>query len=96
MLEVIDAEYVAGYKIRVRFNNGACGIVDLADALWGPVFEPLRDLEEFRKFEVSEVLHTVRWKNNADLAPEYLYEKMVDQGAADRSGDADSDLAAGL
>jgi hypothetical protein len=25
------------------------------------------------------VLHTVRWENDADLAPEFLYEKMVEQ-----------------
>jgi hypothetical protein len=91
MLEVIDAEYIEGYKIRVRFNNGACGIVDLGDALWGPVFEPLKDVEEFRRFEVSEVLHTIRWKNDADLAPECLYRKMVDQAGADRCEDANGD-----
>ncbi|MFH1117372.1 MAG: DUF2442 domain-containing protein [Pseudomonadota bacterium] len=95
MLQVIEAEYVEGYKIRVRFNNGACGVVDLTDALWGPVFEPLRDPEEFCRFEVSEVLHTLRWPNEADLAPEYIYEEMVKQGAADRRGEANSRPPAG-
>ena len=77
MLEVVAAEYVSGYKIRVEFNTGVCGEVDLGDALWGPVFEPLRDLEAFRRFRVSRVLHTVSWANGADFAPEFLRDKMT-------------------
>ena len=77
MLEVISAEYVEGYKIRVRFNNGQEGIADLKNALWGPVFDPLRDLESFRRFQVSTVLHTIQWENGADLAPEYILQQAV-------------------
>lgn len=82
MLHVTSAEYIDGYKIRVSFSSGETGVVDLRDALWGPVFEPLKDLEAFRKFRVSEVFHTICWSNDADLAPEYLYDKMVEQAHA--------------
>jgi hypothetical protein len=51
----------------------------LGDVLWGPVFEPLRDLSVFRRFQISDVLHTMVWENNADLAPEYLLAKMIEQ-----------------
>ena len=79
MLEVVNAEYVADHKVRIRFNNGEEGIVDLSEALWGPVFEPLRNPEIFRRFEVSAVVHTIRWENDADFAPEFLYDKMIEQ-----------------
>jgi hypothetical protein len=79
MLEIISAEYAGGCRLRVCFSNGDEGTVDLTDSLWGPVFEPLRDPAAFKRFEVSPVLHTVRWENDADLAPEFLYEKMVEQ-----------------
>ena len=79
MLEVTAAQYVDQFRIRIRFNNGDEGVVDLADALWGPMFEPLKDPAIFRRFEVSDALHTVCWENNADLAPEYLHQKMVEQ-----------------
>ena len=82
MLEVTSAEYVEGYKIRLRFNNGETGLVDLKDCLWGPMFEPLRELSAFKRFMVSEVLHTVCWENEADLAPEFLYDKVVEQSRA--------------
>ncbi len=77
MLEVVRAEYVADYRVRVRFNTGEEGIVDLRDALWGPVFEPLKDLAEFRRFRVSDVLHTIAWENGADPAPEFLRDRLL-------------------
>jgi len=79
MIEVTSAQYVEGYMIRLHFNNGEAGVVDLKDALWGPMFEPLRDLGAFKRFTVSNVLHTLCWENDADFAPEFLYEKMVEQ-----------------
>jgi hypothetical protein len=85
MLEVMTAQYVNGYRIRVRFNNGREGIVDLADVLWGPMFEPLRDTAVFRRFQVSDVLHTIRWDNDADLAPEFLLQRLGEQSVAAES-----------
>jgi len=79
MLELVHAEYVQDHTISVKFNNGAEGLVDLTEALWGPVFEPLKDPAVFKRFEVSDVIHTIRWENDADLAPEYIYDKMVEQ-----------------
>lgn len=82
MLEVVDAKYVDGYRIHVRFNNGEEGVVDLTESLWGPVFEPLKDPAAFQRFEVSELFHTIIWENGADLAPEYIHDKMIEQAPA--------------
>ena len=82
MLEITEAKYFEGYTIRVTFNNGEAGIADLSQALWGPMFEPLKDLTEFKKIKISETLHTICWENEADHAPEYVYERMVEQSAA--------------
>jgi len=76
MLEVVKARYRGGYRIWVEFNDGASGVVDLKDALWGPVFEPLKDVRKFKRFRVSDVLHTVAWENGADFAPEFLRERI--------------------
>ena len=67
MLEVVRAQYQDGYRIWLEFNDGVSGVVDLSDALWGPVFEPLKDLDQFKRFAVSDVLHTLVWENDADL-----------------------------
>ena len=76
MLEVIDAQHEGGYRIRVVFNDGESGVVDLADDLWGPVFEPLRDVEQFKRFSVSKTFHTIVWENGADMAPEHLRDML--------------------
>jgi hypothetical protein len=76
MLDIKSAKYVGGYKIWIEFSNGETGVADLERDLWGPVFEPLRDLEKFRQFKVSDVLHTLVWENGADFAPEHLYERV--------------------
>ena len=82
MLEVTSAEYVEGHKIRVSFNTGQSGIVDLKDALWGPIFEPIKDPKVFKRFTVSKTLHTICWDNDADFAPEFLFDKMIEQSHA--------------
>ena len=66
----------------MTFNTGESGVVDLAQSLWGPVFEPLRTSDRFRRFTVSQTLHTITWDNDADFAPEHLRDKMIEQGAA--------------
>lgn len=71
-LEIIKAEYIDNYRIKLWFNDGKVKIVDLADSLNGLVFEPLRELEFFRKFMIK--FNTIEWENGADFAPEYLYE----------------------
>lgn len=71
-LEIIKAEYIDNYRIKLWFNDGKVKIVDLADSLNGLVFEPLRELEFFRKFTIK--FNTIEWGNGADFAPEYLYE----------------------
>jgi len=72
ILHVDKAEYCSEYRIRLRFNDGTSGQVDLRDHLTGIVFEPLRDKRQFRRFRVDSELGTIVWQNGADLAPEYL------------------------
>lgn len=72
-LHVIEARYVAGYKVEVSFNDGRKGTADLSAVLKVPVFEPLRDLSAFSQLRVDEELETIVWPNGADLAPEYVY-----------------------
>ena len=76
ILHVKEATYLHDYVLRIRFNNGAEGEVDLSDELEGEVFGPLKDLDVFQSFTVDQVLETVVWENGADFAPEFLYENM--------------------
>jgi len=69
---VIDATYIKDYIIEVEFDNGYKNIVDCKRYIDGPIFEPLKDINYFKKFIVDG--WTVSWPNGADIAPETLYE----------------------
>jgi hypothetical protein len=71
-IEVVKAEYLENYKLKLIFNDGVCKTVDLENELKGKVFEPLKDKSFFKDFKIS--FNTIEWKNGADIAPEYLYE----------------------
>jgi hypothetical protein len=68
-----EAVPLDGYKVHLRFADGLAADVDLSYLLeFGGVFEPLRDVEYFRKLFVDE--WTIAWPNEADIAPETLYD----------------------
>ena len=69
---VIEARYVSGHTLWLRFSDGAEGEVDLSAEIHGEIFEPLNDIAYFRSFEVARELGTVVWPNGADFAPEFL------------------------
>jgi hypothetical protein len=74
--EVLDATYLDGYRILVKFNDGIKKVVDLANVIKQyPVFKPLKDLTLFKQFTVTD---TLEWDNGKiDIAPEYLYDNGV-------------------
>lgn len=85
-----SADYVGGHIIHFRFADGTQADVDLSTELWGEVFEPLKDVEVFRRFELNEELNTVTWPTGADLAPEFLYDRAATQQAEVLSGPSTS------
>jgi Protein of unknown function (DUF2442) len=72
-LHITNARYLEDYKVEVSFNDGRKGIADLADALKGSMFEPLKNKSLFSRLVVDKELDTIVWSNGADLAPEYVY-----------------------
>ena len=77
LLKVSTASYIDDYKIKVAFNDGLEGIVDLENEIWGEVFEPLKDKNYFKEF--SQDSCTIVWDCGADFAPEFLHQLVVTQ-----------------
>jgi hypothetical protein len=78
----VTAAYIEDYKVEVEFADGLVAVVDLEPFLRGPIFEPLRDKERFRKFRIDRTFGVIAWRNGADIAPETLYEAAKDATAA--------------
>jgi hypothetical protein len=77
ILHVTEARYERDYIIHLKFNDGAEGFVDLANELHGEVFSPLKDVNRFKAFKVDPELKTLVWENGADLAPEFLHDRLL-------------------
>jgi hypothetical protein len=67
---IIGARVVEEYVLELRFSDGYVGRIDLAPALWGPIFEPLTNPEYFRQLRLED--DTIRWPNDADFCPDVL------------------------
>lgn len=74
-MRVAAVKALPGYRLWVRFEDGVSGEVALGDRLFGPVFEPLRDLKLFRQVAIDE-FGAISWPNGADLAPDALYQTL--------------------
>ncbi len=76
MVHVLEARHVRNYTLHLEFEDGQQGEVDLSGYLRrGPIFEPLADMDFFRRFTIEG--GTVTWPNGADIAPERLYEMVA-------------------
>src|ERR1700733_9227485 len=72
-MRVRKAEYLEGYKLRILFNNNKEKIVDLEKELYGPMYEPLKNVKYFKKVFVDSDFITVQWPNGEDFSPDVLY-----------------------
>jgi hypothetical protein len=73
MVAVTNVEPLGGYRLGLWFDDGSEREVDLADELWGPMAEPLRDPELFRRVRVDPELRTIVWPNGFDMDPDVLH-----------------------
>jgi hypothetical protein len=70
----------ASYRIRLRFDDGQEGEVDVAALIpFTGVFEPLKDHDYFRQVRVDRESGSIVWPNGADLDPLVLYELITGQ-----------------
>jgi len=71
---LIEAKAAEDHLVHVRFEDGLVADVDLSYLLdYGGVFEPLRELDFFRRLRADAEAGTIVWPNQADIAPETLY-----------------------
>lgn len=71
-----EAKYQRDYRVWLKFADGVEGEIDLENELWGEIFEPLKDKAKFGELYMDVELNTIVWPNGADLAPEFLYQKL--------------------
>ncbi len=82
VIEVSAAEYLEGYRLRLRFNDGAVRAVDFEPflaAARNPMNTKYRDLALFRRFEISD--GDLQWNDYEMCFPaERLYAGEINVG----------------
>lgn len=72
--DIVKAEYVSDYKIKISFADGANGIADLKEIISkGGIFSDLKELDNFKNFFIHDELKVLTWQKEIDIAPETLY-----------------------
>ena len=74
--KVIEARHAGEHRIWLKFADGLAGELDLAGELWGPVFEPLKDVAKFAMLHVDVDTDTIAWSNGADFSPSWLRQQL--------------------
>ena len=76
--DVIEARPIGGCRVFVRFDDGVEGEIDLSSLMiFEGLFAPLKTADPFAELRVNPDLGTICWPNGADIAPEALYEALL-------------------
>jgi len=69
-IKLLEAIPKGSLVVSLLYDDKLAADLDLAPALEGPVFEPMKDPGYFARLEI--VSETIRWPNGADIDPDVL------------------------
>ena len=78
---VAEVEALPCFRLRVRFNDGTAGVVDMASFVKSEsagIFAGLRNENLFRQVKLS--LGAVTWPGDLDLAPDAMHRGIKERG----------------
>lgn len=81
MLRIIDVRPLPKFHIRIKFQDGAEGTLDLSDLAGKGVFSKWKEPGFFESVFIDKESHTVAWPGGIDLSPESLYEEITGKSA---------------
>ena len=74
--DIINAEYLGDYKIKLTFENNKTGIVDLKHYIKKQgIFKRFANIKYFQKFYIDKELGVLCWPDGLDIAPETIYSE---------------------
>ncbi len=75
IVDVVRVEVLDGYCLRLGFDDGTEGVVDVARMVpFEGVFAALKDRGVFAQVRVDAELGTIVWPNGADIDPTVLHQ----------------------
>ncbi len=82
---IVEVECLGGFRVRLRFTDGAEKEIDLEPYLHGPIFEPIRrEPDVFQQVCADPEIGTIAWPNGADIDPLVLRYDLTPAWQEDR------------
>jgi hypothetical protein len=76
MIRIESAQPLAGYRLRVRFNDGLEGVYAVDPERRGGVFLKLLDPKTFNAVAVNPDFGCVEWPGGIDFCPDTMHRAM--------------------
>ena len=83
MPRIVEAVATVDYRLRIRFDDGAQGEVDLSDMVGRGVFQAWSRPEDFVCVSINPETGTVTWPGGIDLCPDRLYCDITGMSVSD-------------
>ncbi|MBW7882526.1 MAG: DUF2442 domain-containing protein [Caldilineaceae bacterium] len=72
--DVKAVDIVGDYTLRLTFEDETQQVIDFEPVLLGPVYEPLRDIDQFNRVKLNPDTGTIEWPTGADFNPAILHD----------------------
>lgn len=76
MVRIETAQPLAGYRLKVRFNDGLEGIYAVEPERRGGVFLKLLEAKTFNAVTINPDFGCVEWPGGVDLCPDTMHRTM--------------------
>lgn len=76
MKRILSVEPLAGHKLKLRYDDGVEGVVDLSAEVGKGVFKAWENPEFFQRVRIGD-FGQVEWPDEIDLCPDALYLKIT-------------------
>ncbi len=73
MKRLLEAQIIANYQVRLVFDDGAQGIVDLSTEPMTGVFTAWKDPQFFHQMRVGNAGRCLEWPGDLDLCADSLW-----------------------
>jgi hypothetical protein len=77
-MRITNVQALGGHRLRLRFDDGAVGEVDLAGTTeFVGLMRPLKNPAEFAKVQLNAEFGTIGWDNGVELDSHVLYSQIT-------------------
>ena len=83
MKKITSVEVLPNHQLRLRYNDGVDGVVDLSTEVGQGVFAPWKDAKVFASVKVERGGRALVWSDEIDLCADALYLEITGQRPED-------------